>query len=29
MVEDEPTILAAVVTRLRAEDFLVDTAVDG
>ena len=29
MVEDEPTILAAVATRLRAEDFLVETAVDG
>ena len=29
MVEDESTILAAVVTRLRAEDFLVETAVDG
>lgn len=29
VVEDEPTILAAVVTRLRAEDFQVDTAVDG
>jgi DNA-binding response OmpR family regulator len=29
VVEDEPTILAAVVTRLRAEDFLVETAVDG
>jgi DNA-binding response OmpR family regulator len=29
VVEDEPTILAAVVTRLRAEEFHVDTAVDG
>jgi DNA-binding response OmpR family regulator len=29
VVEDEPTILAAVATRLRAEDFLVETAVDG
>lgn len=29
VVEDEPTILAAVVTRLRAENFQVDTAVDG
>ena len=29
VVEDEPTILAAIVTRLRAEDFLVETAVDG
>jgi DNA-binding response OmpR family regulator len=29
VVEDEPTILAAVVTRLRAEDYLVETAVDG
>ncbi|MDG4665363.1 response regulator transcription factor [Mycobacterium sp. 236(2023)] len=29
VVEDEPTILAAVVTRLRAEEFLVETAVDG
>lgn len=29
VVEDEPTILAAVVTRLRAEEFQVDTAVDG
>lgn len=29
VVEDEPTILAAVATRLRAEEFLVDTAVDG
>jgi DNA-binding response OmpR family regulator len=29
VVEDEPTILAAVVTRLRAEEFLVDTAIDG
>jgi DNA-binding response OmpR family regulator len=29
VVDDEPTILAAVVTRLRAEDFLVETAVDG
>ncbi len=29
VVEDEPTILSAVVTRLRAEDFQVDTAVDG
>jgi DNA-binding response OmpR family regulator len=29
VVEDEPTILAAVVTRLRAEDFMVETAVDG
>ena len=29
MVDDEPTILAAVATRLRAEGFLVETAVDG
>ncbi|MDT5014953.1 MAG: hypothetical protein QOD39_1113 [Mycobacterium sp.] len=29
MVDDEPTILAAVATRLRAEAFLVDTAIDG
>ena len=29
MVDDEPTILAAVATRLRAEEFLVETAVDG
>lgn len=29
VVEDEPTILAAVVARLRAEEFLVETAVDG
>ena len=29
MVDDEPTILAALATRLRAEEFLVDTAVDG
>ena len=29
VVEDEPTILAAVATRLRAEEFLVATAVDG
>ena len=29
VVEDEPTILAAVATRLRAEAFLVETAVDG
>jgi DNA-binding response OmpR family regulator len=29
VVDDEPTILAAVATRLRAEDFLVETAVDG
>ena len=29
MVDDEPTILAAVAARLRAEDFLVETAVDG
>ena len=29
VVDDEPTILAAVATRLRAEDFLVDTAIDG
>ena len=29
VVEDEPTILAAVVTRLRAEGFQVATAVDG
>ena len=29
VVEDEPTILAAVVTRLRAEEFQVHTAVDG
>jgi DNA-binding response OmpR family regulator len=29
VVDDEPTILAAVATRLRAEAFLVDTAIDG
>ncbi|MBJ7337628.1 response regulator transcription factor [Mycolicibacterium sp.] len=29
VVDDEPTILAAVTTRLRAEAFLVETAVDG
>ncbi len=29
MVDDEPTILAAVATRLRAEEFLVETAIDG
>lgn len=29
VVEDEPTILAALVTRLRAEGFEVATAVDG
>ena len=29
VVDDEPTILAAVATRLRSEEFLVDTAVDG
>lgn len=29
MVDDEPTILAAVATRLRAEAFLVETATDG
>ena len=29
MVDDEPTILAAVADRLRAESFSVDTAVDG
>jgi DNA-binding response OmpR family regulator len=29
VVDDEPTILAAVATRLRAEEFQVDTAVDG
>jgi DNA-binding response OmpR family regulator len=29
VVDDEPTILAAVATRLRAEEFLVETAVDG
>jgi two-component system, OmpR family, response regulator len=29
VVEDEPTILAAVVTRLRAEEFQVETAMDG
>lgn len=29
VVEDEPTILAALVTRLRAEEFEVDTAGDG
>jgi DNA-binding response OmpR family regulator len=29
VVDDEPTILAAVATRLRAEEFLVDTASDG
>ncbi len=29
VVDDEPTILASVAARLRAESFLVDTAVDG
>ncbi|WP_422744471.1 response regulator transcription factor [Mycobacterium sp. WMMD1722] len=29
VVDDEPTILAQVATRLRAEDFAVETAVDG
>ncbi|MGU3499810.1 response regulator transcription factor [Mycobacterium sp. C31M] len=29
VVDDEPTILAAVADRLRAESFLVETAVDG
>lgn len=29
VVDDEPTILAAVATRLRAEEFAVDTAADG
>lgn len=29
MVDDEPTILAAVASRLRAESFTVDTAMDG
>ncbi|NKZ11581.1 response regulator transcription factor [Mycolicibacterium septicum DSM 44393] len=29
VVDDEPTILAAVATRLRAEAFEVETAVDG
>jgi DNA-binding response OmpR family regulator len=29
VVDDEPTILAAVATRLRAEAFLVETAVGG
>ncbi len=29
MVDDERTILAAVATRLRAEAFLVETAIDG
>jgi DNA-binding response OmpR family regulator len=29
VVDDEPAILAAVATRLRAEEFLVATAVDG
>ncbi|MBO0680868.1 response regulator transcription factor [Mycolicibacterium sp. S2-37] len=29
VVDDEPTILAQVATRLRAEEFAVDTAVDG
>src|SRR5262249_17914608 len=29
VVDDEPTILAAVATRLRAEEFAVETAVDG
>jgi DNA-binding response OmpR family regulator len=29
VVDDERTILAAVATRLRAEEFLVETAVDG
>jgi DNA-binding response OmpR family regulator len=29
VVEDEPTILTAVASRLRAEEFVVETAVDG
>lgn len=29
VVDDEPTILAAVADRLRAESFIVDTAIDG
>lgn len=29
VVEDEPTILDAIATRLRAEEFQVDTAADG
>jgi DNA-binding response OmpR family regulator len=29
VVEDEPTILAAIATRLRAEEFQVETAIDG
>jgi DNA-binding response OmpR family regulator len=29
VVEDDPTILAAIATRLRAEEFLVETAADG
>lgn len=29
VVDDEPTILSAVATRLRAESFQVETAVDG
>jgi DNA-binding response OmpR family regulator len=29
VVDDEPTILASVATRLRAEPYLVDTATDG
>ncbi len=29
VVDDEPTILSAVATRLRAEAFDVETAVDG
>ncbi len=29
VVDDEPTILDAVATRLRAEAFLVETAIDG
>ncbi|OBK66346.1 hypothetical protein A5654_18380 [Mycolicibacterium fortuitum] len=29
VVDDEPTILSAVATRLRAEAFEVETAVDG
>ena len=29
VVDDEPTILAAVVARLRAEEFIVETATDG
>ena len=29
VVDDEPTILSAVATRLRAEGFTVETAVDG